>query len=685
MRFSLRTKLLLPILGIVFLSLSLSLYYVVATSEKTIIRSSEDTLRTAAFTLERAVQEQTSRARADVLLTAAMPVVRDVLAVSAPGADAAEQAAAVEKSNELLKSIASIFGYYESFYLTSDKGLVLTSGFPGVIGKLDISNRSWFHEGMKRTEPLLSDPFISRLTGNVLITVITRVNVGKNSGAVVGALRIQQMLQNVFEQTRNDYMETVLIDAKGSILAKHDSSALQADAFLESSWLGQLQKEGKGAFTAQVSGTEKLLAYSRIPGTEMYAVALAVKSTLLAPAKRINTVGIGILSVALLLSGAIIFLTVAPVVRVLQSLGRFSEAIGKGEFGNPPDVARQDELGVMAGALLKMASSLQHMIGTAEAKTAEALKHSELAQKAMLEAEEAKIAAEQARHQGVLHAVSQLSDIIGEAQSHIDTLHGIIDEAGKGAILQQERNRDGSESIASLNMAVAHVTDNAARASDLALKTIGNANSGARAVGDVTDSIGTVDTQVQELRTSIQELDRSAQGITSTLGIISEIADQTNLLALNAAIEAARAGDAGRGFAVVADEVRKLADKTMVATKEISAVVQSIQAQTVKNIGGMDHAVTSVEESVRLANAAGDALREIVKFADSSAAMVSTIAEASRKQSEESGALEHSSAAIDKVAEANARLMEKATKAVDSLTGVAKRIQQIIAEMQQQR
>src|SRR5690554_7386452 len=71
------------------------------------------------------------------------------------------------------------------------------------------------------------------------------------------------------------------------------------------------------------------------------------------------------------------------------------------------------------------------------------------------------------------------------------------------------------------------------------------------------------------------------------------------------------AGDAGRGFAVVADEVQRLAERSSAATKQIEALVKTIQSDTNEAVISMEHTTAEVVRGARLAQDAGIALEEI--------------------------------------------------------------------------
>jgi len=146
---------------------------------------------------------------------------------------------------------------------------------------------------------------------------------------------------------------------------------------------------------------------------------------------------------------------------------------------------------------------------------------------------------------------------------------------------------------------------------DISVKTDLDAQQGACIVQSTIEVVQGVAGELNSASEAILAVSMQSEQISNIVQTIRSIADQTNLLALNAAIEAARAGGQGRGFAVVADEVRNLAGRTAQATVGIVDVVRKNNELAQSAVMNMEASREKVEQGVKLANEAGNAISEI--------------------------------------------------------------------------
>uniref|UniRef100_E6QR54 Aerotaxis receptor n=1 Tax=mine drainage metagenome TaxID=410659 RepID=E6QR54_9ZZZZ len=203
-----------------------------------------------------------------------------------------------------------------------------------------------------------------------------------------------------------------------------------------------------------------------------------------------------------------------------------------------------------------------------------------------------------------------------------------------------------------LTSTVKQNADNAHEANKLVATTSDIAVKGGTAVGNVVNTMN-----------SIQE---SSRKIADIISVIDSIAFQTNILALNAAVEAARAGEQGRGFAVVATEVRSLAQRSADAAKEIKALI--------------DDSVEKVDLGSKLVDAAGKTMDEIVTSVKNVAGYMSEITAASKEQSAGIEEVNQAVTQMDEVTQQNAALVEQAAAAAETMQDQAARLTQLVGE-----
>ncbi|MDH5436070.1 MAG: methyl-accepting chemotaxis protein [Gammaproteobacteria bacterium] len=191
-----------------------------------------------------------------------------------------------------------------------------------------------------------------------------------------------------------------------------------------------------------------------------------------------------------------------------------------------------------------------------------------------------------------------------------------------------------STSINEMAVSIEDVSKNAGKLAEEAQDSVRTASEGARAVRDTIEGMDNLRENIQETSKRIKRLGESSQEIGDIVELINDISDQTNILALNAAIQAAMAGDAGRGFAVVADEVQRLAERSGNATKQIEALVKTIQTDTNEAVISMEQSTSNVVRNAQLSQNAGGALSKIEEVSTHLAELIQDISNSSHQQSQ---------------------------------------------------
>lgn len=276
---------------------------------------------------------------------------------------------------------------------------------------------------------------------------------------------------------------------------------------------------------------------------------------------------------------------------------------------------------------------------------------------------------------GLVSNINNLSRQVAKAASETQ---GTAGNLAKAAENQAKEIGAASQAINEMAVSIDQVSSNAAESAAVAERAVEIANKGADVVQDTIQGMDIIRGQIQETSKRIKRLGESSQEIGDIVSLINDIADQTNILSLNAAIQASMAGDAGRGFAVVADEVQRLAERSSAATKQIAALVKTIQTDTNEAVISMEQTTSEVVGGAKRAQDAGVALEEIESVSTSLAELIQNISNAARQQAASAGHVSNTMNVIQEITAQTVNSTEQTAASIGNLASMANEMRESV-------
>ena len=244
---------------------------------------------------------------------------------------------------------------------------------------------------------------------------------------------------------------------------------------------------------------------------------------------------------------------------------------------------------------------------------------------------------------------------------------------------QAEHISIANKSIKDMGVVIEIVSSDAGTTAEVAQRSLEIASKGGETVRNTINGMDSIREHIQETSKRIKRLGESSQEIGDIVELIDDISDQTNILALNAAMQAAMAGEAGRGFAVVADEVQRLAERSSNATKQIEALVKTIQADTGEAVASMEASTAEVVNGAKLAENSGEALKEIKNVSNYIADLTSKIANSAKAQTEQSKTVIETMGVIEEITEQTRSSTGQTARSIDALADTANELGRSVA------
>ena len=386
--------------------------------------------------------------------------------------------------------------------------------------------------------------------------------------------------------------------------------------------------------------------------------------------------------------------------RPLGQIVRVAERVGRGDLSETLKVTSRDEIGQLASTVNETVVRLRSQVITETERDEEKKKREDLQKNiqtfldTVMEISQGDLSRRGQVTPDVLGSVvdsinvmvEEIASILGDVRhaalrvaGNANEMIGATDQMAGGAQAQAREITTVSHTMESMSRSVRDVANTAEKAAGAARSTLQAAQKGDQAVRDSLSGMQRIRGEVQVISKKIKNLGDRSLEISEIVNLIEELASHTNLLALNAAIEAAGAGEAGLRFGVVADEIRKLAERAAKATKDVAALIRTVQTETQEAVVAMEEGTREVEAGYQVTIRAEEHIKEIAGTSTTSAELAQGISRASAQQVEGVEGVARAMQSIAQVAVNTEQAVLQTRKTVEDLVKLADELARSLA------
>ena len=456
----------------------------------------------------------------------------------------------------------------------------------------DPRERPWYKQAVSAGKTMLTPPYMAAVGGLIVTIAMPVKKDGQLLGVVGGDLSLDSLVKIINSVDSGGLGYAFLVSGDGQVIVSPDKDQVMKN--LKDIYPSSNLKIEKGVQEVQLNGQERIISFTPVtglPSADWYIGQSLDKQKAYAPLSKFRTSALIAMFIAVAVIALLLSLLIRVLMRPLTTMGRAMQDIaqGEGDLTRRLVIENKDEFGELASSFNQFVERIHASISEVSSATRQV---HDLSQRVM---------------------ASSNASIIGSDE-------------------QSARTNSVAAAINELGAATQEIARNAADASQHASGASEQADDGRKVVEQTIQAMTELSRKISLSCAQIETLNASTDNIGHILDVIKGISQQTNLLALNAAIEAARAGEAGRGFAVVADEVRNLAHRTQESAEEIHKMITSLQVGSREAVSTMNASQASSEESVEVANQAGERLISVTKRIEEIDGMNQSVAAATEEQ-----------------------------------------------------